>query len=523
MKKFIALTSLLIGLVLTACSAGITVPDFVGQDYGDVVVWAKDNDVNIVVSSEYNDDVEPNSVISQGIEPGETVQVDGDLEIVYSRGYNPDTIIVVPDFTGKSEQDIIDWLVEEDISKYSFIDAFNDTVPVGDFVRTEVTNTEDRDTVLRKDTYTFIFSRGPLVIEEVDFNKPGTIRGVNLGGWFVLESWMKPELFEGTQAHDETSFWETVDNAADILDVHWDTFITEDDFEFLSDHGVNYVRLPIPWWLWGEEFSYTHEGVTHDITYGASIQYIERAMVWAENHNIKVLLDLHTAPGGQNGFDNGGISGVLQWPREENVAKTVEIIERIAQHFSQYNSLWGIEVLNEPGWGVNLDILMDFYVDSYIAIRKHNADVWIGFHDGFRMYMESEWGYFFRHNDFHNVFFDIHLYQTFGDHWSNFDIHDHLEWVAVEQDKAVRRYNGLVPTVVGEWSLGLQGNVYEGLDQESIKNLKIAYGNAQLNVYEQGMGWFFWNYKIEQGTHTEWDMVRLIEQGIFPSDFSDPE
>lgn len=24
-----------------------------------------------------------------------------------------------------------------------------------------------------------------------------TLRGVNLGGWLVLEKWMKPELFDG--------------------------------------------------------------------------------------------------------------------------------------------------------------------------------------------------------------------------------------------------------------------------------------------------------------------------------------
>jgi len=31
-----------------------------------------------------------------------------------------------------------------------------------------------------------------------------TMRGVNLGNWLVLEKWMKPEVFEGTTAEDET-------------------------------------------------------------------------------------------------------------------------------------------------------------------------------------------------------------------------------------------------------------------------------------------------------------------------------
>ena len=32
------------------------------------------------------------------------------------------------------------------------------------------------------------------------------LRGVNLGGWLVLEKWMTPSLFDGTAAADETYF-----------------------------------------------------------------------------------------------------------------------------------------------------------------------------------------------------------------------------------------------------------------------------------------------------------------------------
>ena len=31
------------------------------------------------------------------------------------------------------------------------------------------------------------------------------IKGVNLGNWLVLEKWMSPALFEGTDAEDE--YW----------------------------------------------------------------------------------------------------------------------------------------------------------------------------------------------------------------------------------------------------------------------------------------------------------------------------
>lgn len=33
-----------------------------------------------------------------------------------------------------------------------------------------------------------------------------------------------------------------------VLQHHWDTFITEKDFEEMSHHGINVVRLPVGWW-----------------------------------------------------------------------------------------------------------------------------------------------------------------------------------------------------------------------------------------------------------------------------------
>ncbi|HNC70471.1 MAG TPA: glucan 1,3-beta-glucosidase, partial [Pseudomonadales bacterium] len=57
------------------------------------------------------------------------------------------------------------------------------------------------------------------------------LRGVNLGGWLVLEKWMKPSLFEGLEATDETSWCVELGAAAPrLLRAHWDSFITRDDF-----------------------------------------------------------------------------------------------------------------------------------------------------------------------------------------------------------------------------------------------------------------------------------------------------
>jgi len=486
----------------------IIIPDFYNVDFGDALVWSFENNVKLNISSDFNDDVEPNAVYSQSVEAGAYVLPEGELDIEYSRGYNPNGVIEVPDFTGQSRDYIVNWLEENNIGKYTFYNRFSE-LEEGSYIGYDVSKLDEREENLRRDQYKFYLSYGPVEVQELALNNMDAVRGVNLGGWFVLEGWMTPDLFNGVNGSDETVFMEQKENAEAVLEEHWATFIVEEDFAWLAEHGVEYVRLPIPWWYQG------------DGIYGDSRAYIHQAMQWANQYGIKVLLDLHTAPGCQNGFDNGGIAGVLEWPNDPaNVALTIEKLQDITTDFRIYASFWGIEVLNEPGWSVDLGILQQFYRDAYDAIRVIDQDVWVGFHDGFRMYLENEWIAFFAGHDFDKVFFDIHLYQVFGDGWQNKDINYHLWWVAVEQHKAVHRYDGIVPTIVGEWSLGLQGNVYEGLDSESIRNLHIAFGNAQLNVYDQGMGWFFWNYKLDRDGYDAWSYKKLVESGIFPDDIS---
>ena len=113
-------------------------------------------------------------------------------------------------------------------------------------------------------------------------------------------------------------------------------------------------------------------------------------MKWADEVGLDVLLDLHTAPGCQNGFDNGGIEGVLLWHLDpKNIQLTVDKLEYIAKTFNNYTSFWGLEVLNEPHYEMDLQVIVDFYKMAYPAIRKHTDKV-IVFHDGFRLFIWEE-------------------------------------------------------------------------------------------------------------------------------------
>ena len=80
------------------------------------------------------------------------------------------------------------------------------------------------------------------------------VRGVGLGGWLVLENFITPSLYEQAdddRVIDEWSFGRYVDEdkAHRILKHHYDTFVTEDDFEQIASYGLNpvsYTHLTLP-------------------------------------------------------------------------------------------------------------------------------------------------------------------------------------------------------------------------------------------------------------------------------------
>lgn len=365
-----------------------------------------------------------------------------------------------------------------------------------------------------------------------DFDK--RLRGVNLGGWLVLENWMTPSLFAGLQATDETSFCVELGAMAEKrLKPHWETFITEDDFGWLARAGIDAVRVPVGHWIFGPPYPY-HErygNSTHPYVEGG-IAMLDVAFDWAQRHGLDVVLDLHAAPGCQNGFDNGGMLGVLDWPtKREYIEHSLDVLERLAERYADRDRLQAIEVLNEPGSEIPTGTLIDYTEEAYRRIRRHCAgdDVAVVFHDGFRPY--TEYAGSFREPEFRNVVFDIHRYQSFELEDRALDIYGHVEKAAAgwanEADDIIE-HSGLW-TYVGEWSLGLDpkvvslwdegpfDNALDGMDGFQEDVAYRAYGAAQLATFEKYLGWFFWSYRTERTPG--WCFRECVERGWLPSDF----
>jgi glucan 1,3-beta-glucosidase len=334
------------------------------------------------------------------------------------------------------------------------------------------------------------------------------IRGLNLGGWLVLEKWMTPELYEATNAEDEFHLLKEIKDPETMLLNHRNSFITEDDFLWIKEHGIDTVRIPVGHWLFEANEPYFQ-----------AKEYLDKAFVWAKKHELDVVLDVHAAKGCQNGFDNGGLSGVIDWHKDtKNIDETLDFISKLCDNYGKAKSLVGIELLNEPHRTIDMKIIQDFYLRGYKIIRdKLGREIFVIFHDAFRI---DKWKNFFTDNQFINVYLDTHMYQVFGEVSKEANIFELINFVIEKRMKVIREIKKLVPIIIGEWSVGIS---HVTLSYANNILQKEAYHHVLANIlllaFEEADGWFFWNYKLsDQSTEKNpgWSFKKMVELGFLP-------
>lgn len=367
------------------------------------------------------------------------------------------------------------------------------------------------------------------------------LRGTNLGNWLVLEKWMNPGNYADTDAEDEAWLYRTSDPARlqERLRAYRDTYITQEDFQRIAESGLQAVRIPVPYYIFGDRPPCV-----------GCIRYLDSAFDWAEQYGLKILIDLHTTPGGQNGYDNGGITGVCKWHKmPEAVEFVLSVLERLAERYGRREGLLGIEALNEPisflvwwtspssfrardkkeakGSGfVPVRFLKAFYLEAYQRIRKYlPEEKLIVFHDGFRL---KKWKDFFVRNGMKNVMLDTHVYILAMEKL----IPVHKTWAyrlfLGRQKRLIDRAQKDTPVIVGEWSLC---NLWSETLSEKIMMAEQAdrerrekyqrIARMELNTWENAAGWFYWNYSLTKETDVElahswldsWDLRRCRQNG----------
>lgn len=343
------------------------------------------------------------------------------------------------------------------------------------------------------------------------------IRGTSLGNWLVLEKWMSPQLFEGTPANDE--IWLNRDLPQDELSArlkkHRDTYVTQADFETIRAHGLTKVRIPVPYFIFGDRPPMI-----------GCIEYLDKAFDWAEVCGMQILIDMHTVPGSQNAYDNGGITGVCKWCKNPaEVEFVLTVLERLAQRYADRPGLFGIEVLNEPisflvyktapstyqardpkeaeGSGhVPMSFLRRFYLQAYQRIRAHmSEDKVIVFSDGFRL---PAWKDFFHRHGMKNVMLDMHNYLYALEMFIPLPAMWIYKLFVGHCRMQIRRSMRYTPVLVGEWCMECRRPYHmarkHGRTTEEMAAIRQreyqAITRMQMEAWETSAGWFYWNYQM---------------------------
>ena len=328
--------------------------------------------------------------------------------------------------------------------------------------------------------------------------------GVNAGQILLQEGWMSPFATEPLKNKDgsyvkdadgniqypeftEEEFRAALENnpnlqdhdPEELMEYYWHCFFTEEDFRIIKeDLGMNTIRLPFYW----------QNILNADLTLkkeSEAFSYLDWFVSMAAKYELYVILDLHGAPGSQNGYEHSGaaerVAGL--WKSEENVGATIVLWDVISQHYTVTRPELGkwiasYDILNEPTYRYKSETTKecwDVFDKIYDAIRD-NGDQHV-------ITMEGCWDFGDLPDpadyEWENVMYEYHWYN-----WKTDLVTYEMFWAYQDMHNIGRDYD--VPVLIGEFTCFEDKQAWE----------------KTLNLFdERNYSWTVWNYKT---TVTGW-------------------
>ena len=328
------------------------------------------------------------------------------------------------------------------------------------------------------------------------------VKGINLGNWLVPEGYMfkfmrkrAPSEIAGViealiGPQEASRFWTEFR----------DGYITEKDIRFIKAAGFNTVRVPLHWRLFVEPGDAGDGGADRaDRFEGQGWSLLDRLVQWCREADLRVIIDLHAAPGGQTGVnhdDGTGFPLTFYVPRYRQL--TVALWRALAAHYRDEPAILGYDLLNEPISPYSDETYLNprlepLYRDVVAAIRSVDTNHVV-------LLAGAQWSTNFA------VFgrpFDANAVYTYHKFWAK-PTRDALQSYL----NFSKRWN--VPLLIGE--TGEYNN---------------AWNKSFRELHEQfGIGWVFWPYKsldaetavVSIAKPDGWDLIagasRLSDAGV---------
>ncbi len=330
------------------------------------------------------------------------------------------------------------------------------------------------------------------------------LKGINAGQLLLQEGWMSPFALEPEKNKDGSYVKDADGNiqypefteeefrrgirenpnlaAFDpeaLMQYYRECFFTEEDFRIIKEElGFNTIRLPFYYLnILNEDLSRKDEE--------EAFSYLDWFISQAAERKLYIVLDLHGAPGSQNGYEHSGsearVAGL--WDSEENVAATVDLWVYVAEHYSRTRPDLGkwiatYDLLNEPTEvfkGVTTKKCWDVFDRIYNAIRATGDNHVITLEccwDFARLPDPADYGW-------ENVQYEYHWYN-----WAHEALPYALFYAYQDLSNIGRDYE--VPVLIGEFTF------FEDRD---------AWQTGLALFDRRGYSWTIWNYKT---TVTGW-------------------
>lgn len=196
--------------------------------------------------------------------------------------------------------------------------------------------------------------------------KPILFSGLGVGSWLNMEHFMLG--LPGTDKQIRETFARVLgkEDAARFFDSFILNFLTEEDFLFLKESGVNLLRVPFSYRLFIDD---ENPGVYKEEGFG----YMDRLLALCSKYEIFLMPDLHTVPGGQNpDWHSDNTTGIPQfWHFRIFQEQIVKLWQDIAQRYRDEPFLLGYDLLNEPFLMPKKEgVLNAFFEEVTKAVRK---------------------------------------------------------------------------------------------------------------------------------------------------------
>lgn len=409
-------------------------------------------------------------------------------------------------------------------------------------------------------------SRVPNLKDKFEYGKM-PIRGVNVGGWLNIEPFITPSFFENYGSKEGiVDEWTLLTKlgpakAKDTMEKHYSAFITKKTFSDIRAAGMDHVRFPFGYWI-----VQTYDGDPYIPM--VSWRYLLRGIEYCRQNGLRVNLDLHGAPGSQNGWNHSGRQGVIGWLNgtdgDLNAQRTLDIHHKLSVFFAQpryKNVVTMYGLVNEPrNVELDTDKVVAWTQKAVDQIRADNISAIIVFGDGF-MGLDNWQGKLQGNKD---LLLDVHQYVIFNTDQLSLKHRDKLNFACkawtVQSTRSMDKTTGFGPTMCGEWSQAdtdctqyinnvgtgtrWEGTFNTGNPKSSVlvpqcplktsacncdkanedpskysaeyKKWLYQFAIAQMDAFEAGWGWFYWTWETEKAT--QWSYRRGLEAGILPKD-----